>query len=305
MGGSGGGGAYSGDYVKRLTKAEEEAAEATFKAKLGRNLDDVLRESNDRDVALVSRRLDQICTILGSEVGEEIDTLYGGSVAKHTYVDGLSDVDTLLVVDETSLADSEPPDILKYIARSLREELGEGVKVTAGALAVTVDYGDVEVQLLPALRRGKRILIPDGDGQAWSEINPVGFRNALTAANRECSGRLVPLIKLAKLVNAKLPEKAQMSGYHLESLAIKAFRGYDGPVDLPSMLPEFFRRSSSLVLSPIVDRSGQSVHVDDYLGSANSRERRAVSAALDRTARKMEQAQRDQAVDEYMGLFDL
>jgi hypothetical protein len=113
----------------------------------------------------------------------------------------------------------------------------------------------------------------------------------------------VPAIKLAKAIIDRLPERQRLSGYHVESLAIEAFRGYSGPLETKAMLNHFFREASSRVLGHIRDRTGQSVHVDEYLGDAGSLERRVVSDALARTARRMANADAHENIDEWRRLF--
>ena len=56
------------------------------------------------------------------------------------------------------------------------------------------------------------------------------------------------------------------------------------------MVAHFFSRAAGLVKAPILDRSGQSVYVDEYLGATNSQERRIVSQALQRVQRKLQNA---------------
>jgi hypothetical protein len=102
--------------------------------------------------------------------------------------------------------------------------------------------------------------------------------------------KLVPTIKLAKAINATLPEPQQLTGYHIESMAIAAFRGYAGPAVVEKMLPYFFEKMKDLVRSPMRDTTGQSVHVDTYLGKTNSVQRLQMSHLLDRVARRMENA---------------
>ncbi len=93
------------------------------------------------------------------------------------------------------------------------------------------------------------------------------------------------MIKLAKAINATLPDALRLSGYHMESLGIAAFRGYTGPRTVAEMLPTYFEQASKLVLQPIRDRTGQSVHVDEYLGPSDSAERVARGHVLDRVAK--------------------
>ena len=97
--------------------------------------------------------------------------------------------------------------------------------------------------------------------------------------NTARGGRVVPVIKLAKALTDCFitQEDRKLSGYHLESLAVDAFADYQGPLDPKAMLNRLFRHSAKAVISPIVDSTGQSRYVDDYLGSADSGPRKRAS----------------------------
>jgi hypothetical protein len=174
-------------------------------------------------------------------------------------------------------------------------------------MAITIDYGDgMVIQLLPAVRaEDGRIHVPSSRRDGWSKINPVPFQEALTRRNRECAGKLVPTIKLAKAVVGQLPEAQRLSGYHMESLGIAAFRNYEGEKTTAAMLPAFFEQARKLVLSPIKDSTGQSVHVDDYLGPANSEARQAASHVLGRLERRMRNATAAGSAAHWRALFGL
>ena len=62
----------------------------------------------------------------------------------------------------------------------------------------------------------------------------------------------------------------------MESLAIDAFRDYQGELDLKTMLNHLFRNSVRAVLNPIANSTGQSRFVDEYLGPAGSHCRQEV-----------------------------
>jgi hypothetical protein len=115
---------------------------------------------------------------------------------------------------------------------------------------------------------------------------------------------LIPTIKLAKAINSTLPEGAQLSGYHFESIAVAAFRGYAGPFTTVQMLPFLFRKASELVLSPMIDRTGQSVHVDESLGPDGGAQRQAISHVMHRVCQRMENASAAHSVDRWLDLFD-
>ncbi len=103
---------------------------------------------------------------------------------------------------------------------------------------------------------------------------------------------------------ASFSEKYRLSGYHIESLAIAAFRNYEGVKTTSRMLPYFFERSRDLVLAPIRDSTGQSVHVDEYLGDENSTVRREMSHVLAGIAKRMRNASSAQSKQRWVEFFE-
>jgi Second Messenger Oligonucleotide or Dinucleotide Synthetase domain len=310
-GGGGGGGTFHQnkpeELARRVRDAERKTSGTAFKAKISDMLSDLLGAFNSRDVALVRERLEDVKSALEGAIEGTIDQLFGGSVAKHTYVDGLSDVDSLVILNDTSLEDHSPRQALDFIRDVLAKKVD--ASVTAGRMAVTLQYGDgMQIQILPAVEAGsKQLRIPSSRREdAWSHIvDPAAFQEHLTSANQDCAGKLIPTIKLAKAINGTLPESQRLSGYHIESIGIAAFRGYDGNKTTADMLPEFFERASKLVLAPIVDRSGQSVHVDEYLGNAASSERVTAGHILSRIAKRMRNADAASSLAQWRALFEL
>lgn len=307
MGGSGGGGfsfGPSNELQNLKQRAVDDAAIAKFETQLGEILGDLLAAYNNRDHVTLSGRLEEIFTALQQQHDGPFSRLFGGSVAKHTYVDGLSDVDCLVKLNDSDLHGHSPADALDRMAKVIRDTVNANVKV--GRMAVTVEYPDgMELQLLPAVDVGNgRLQVPSADGQSWSRINPQTFRAVLSERNEQCGQKLVPTIKLAKAILAAQHD-GLLSGYHIESLAIEAFRGYDGVRTTPQMLPRFFERARSLVLEPMRDSTGQSVHVDADLGPPNSTDRQQASLALGRIARQMRTASVVGSEAKWLDLFGL
>ena len=102
MGGSGGGGAYysgaSLDDLKDATKENLKSLETQFRPQLQKFLDEKLAAANNRDADVINEKLEAIKAAMKDELDAAVDLRFGGSVAKHTYVDGISDVDALLVL---------------------------------------------------------------------------------------------------------------------------------------------------------------------------------------------------------------
>ena len=258
-------------------------------------LRNLLRGYNDRDAEATNRHLKTLRDALERNDGDVITTRFGGSVAKHTFVDGLSDVDVLFIVNNSSLS-GQPPDAAIRYMRNLFQRRLPGTPITAGDMAVTVKFADgIEIQVLPAIRRrsgGVRVADPERGG--WSNVvHPECFASKLTEVNQANHGEVIPVIKLAKALAAEViqSKRYQISGYHMESLGIEAFDNYRGPYDLRSMLLHLCAAAATTVLHPIADSTGQSRNVDDYMGAANSQRRQRAARRFNEMAQQLNACQ--------------
>ena len=281
MGGSGRSYISQEDINKRISEARQRLAEQQDDAAVNSLLREALIDINDRDVELVSERLDQIEEAFEDEVAFD-RILFGGSVAKHTYVDGMSDIDSLVILRDDSLS---PNEAKSELHDALLSQIGSnGVEgVTVGDLAVTVKYSDGSmIQLLPAVQVGGGLSISSPTGRDWSGIEPQRFSSRLTNVNQQQNGTVVPTIKLAKsILKTELGDKS-LTGYHVEALAVRAFQGYNGRQSPKQMLLHFFSQASHDVVTSIQDVTGQSFSVDTYLGRSNSPARSSLSDDLAR-----------------------
>lgn len=292
MSGGGGGGNPTRPIGELRRLADEAVTAAADEAGINAFLQELLRDLNARDTEEVRSRLDEIFAVLVGALEGTDQLLFGGSVAKHTYCDGLSDVDALLLISQEIAGTQSPADVRTLVAEVLRTGLADDVEsVRVGNLAVTVEYRDGrEIQLLPAVRRGAGFEIADASGTTWTSIRPRAFAEKLSSVNALQNGLVVRAIKLAKSLIAGYAENRRLTGYHIESLAIEAFEGYTGPKTLREVVKHFFRSAGDRVLRPIVDSTGQSIHVDDHLGIEGSVDRLACADSLRRTARRLESA---------------
>jgi hypothetical protein len=291
---AGSGGRYFPSYTpsefrEKVREADAEDRDEAFEANANQVISDYLAQFNARDAAAINKVLEKIRTELANQLEGTVDLLFGGSVAKRTYVDGLSDVDALLLLNATVAAELSPAQIREECGRHLREVFGKE-NVWVGQLAVTVKAGDHEIQLLPAIRTGEHFKIGSANGTDWERIRPRVFAAKLTEANGNLGNKLVPTIKLIKAAIAQLPEQKRLSGYHVEALALKIFDGYAGELTSRTMLKHFFEQSPNHLTQPIPDVTGQSDHVDGYLGEAGSLQRRVAADACGRIGRRMRNA---------------
>ena len=233
-----------------------------------------------RNTKAVARHLKSVCDILRHEDDHVVQTKFGGSVQKGTYVTGLSDVDVLLIVNQSSLVNKPPSKVIAYVRDTIQHRLPKN-PVRAGKLAVTVSYAEkTEIQILPAIRTTDGFRIAEPGSTKWSNVvHPERFAERLIEVNNARGGRVVPIIKLAKaMADCFIKDSSgKISGYHMESLAIDAFTGYEGELESRSMLVHFLGHWMKAVMSPIDDFTGQSRFVDEYLGQADSGPRKRAS----------------------------
>ena len=302
MGGSGGFFSSSSNIENLRSKIDEEKSkirEQTLEIEISKYLNELLVSANDRDIEAINKHIEVIKSALDKDIDGTVDLLYAGSVAKHTYVDGLSDIDSLVILNDSNLTNLTPSQVKDYFYKRLTERFpGRDIKV--GKLAVTIKFKDSEIQLLPAVKSNNSVKISDVKGENWALINPTNFTKLLTKVNQEQGKKVIPAIKLAKSIISTLPENRQLSGYHIESLAIETFKNYQGTNTVSNMLRDFFKVASDRVLTPIKDKTGQSIHVDDYLGNERSIHRRLVSDSLARVARKLESAS---SIEQWKDIF--
>jgi hypothetical protein len=303
----GGGSSYFDEdpksVLRDLQETQQKTIDATYEAECNNLLSSYLVEYNNRDQEAVARHLGEIKGALSRELDGTVDLRYGGSVAKHTYVNGLSDIDSLVMLDNCELADHPPGEAQDYLVSRLRARFPR-TEVSRGRLAVTIHFDDAEIQLLPAVSCRNHVKIADAQGTDWATIRPTEFTKALSKTNQATAMKVVPVVKLAKAIIGNLPEKHQISGYHAESLAVNIFRNYTDTLRTKNMLNHYFNEGSTQVMTPVTDRTGQSVHVDDYLGPSGSLKRQIISDAFARVARRMKNADITRRLEDWRNLFE-
>jgi len=279
MGGSGGGfSGYGSISAKAQMLASKQGTQASQRElEINEFLEALLKDFNNRNVNAIKTHLNEIEKVLGREIDGLDAILFGGSISKKTFIEGTSDVDALVFLDSTKYKALSPKELQKTFYELLQKRFPR-TEISKGELAVTIKFSDYEIQLLPAIRENGKIKIADRENQGWSApINISAFTSKLTKANKSNGNKVVPVIKLAKDIFNKLPKKYQLSGYHVEALAVDAFTAYNGRYTLYDMTKHLLDYSVKRVLLPMHDVTGQSGIIDNYLGASNSIERQRLS----------------------------
>lgn len=293
MGGSGGnyfdGKVDISDIEPKLDDPKSIAKKQELDSSVGNIIARMLSSYNERK-EIVDTHLKNIADILKRQLDTDSLALkFGGSVAKHTYIDGLSDIDVLALIDKTDLSTLSPQEVKNYFYTRLKESLPK-TEIDKGVLAVTVHYKDIDIQILPAVKSGDNYKIPDSSGKNWSVIRPKKFADILSKVNRENGMKVVPTIKIAKSIITEMPEKLRLTGYHTEALAVEIFKNYREQKTTKSMLMHFFKEAPKHISAPIKDKTGQSQFVDEYCGATGSKKREAISQAVARIGKAMTNA---------------
>ncbi len=283
--------------IDQIKSSVEKTKNKEFEIDVEKMFAELLAKINDRDYQDTHDKLGIIRVAIEDEIDGSVNLRFGGSVAKHTYVDGLSDIDALVYLNNSELSNKTPEEVKSYFFEKIKSRF-QNENVSQGNLAVSVKFRNgTEIQLLPAVKFKTGYKIADSKHEWSSLIKPDRFAKLLRGANIKMKGKLLPVIKLAKSIVAKLPDRVRPSGYHMEAIAIEAFYNYDGERKIRPMLRHFFFSASKIVQKRIVDKTGQSVHVDGYLGNSNSLERKIVSNKMDQINRSMQNANLMNSID--------
>lgn len=279
-GGGGFGGYRSIGTSSQLSSSTSGVQASQHEIEMNEFFEDLLKDYNKRDVDAIRTHLNEIEKVLGREIEGLDRILFGGSISKNTFIEGASDVDALVILDRAKYKDATPKELQNAFAKMLQQRFPR-TEIKCGSLAVTIKFKDYEIQLLPALRNNGKLQIASNDGACWStSINSAKFTEKLTATNKMNSNKVVPVIKLAKSLLSNLPSKYQLSGYHVEALAVDAFSTYNGRCTLYDMTMHFLNYSTKRVLTPMSDVTGQSGIIDDNLGIARSITRQKLSGHI-------------------------
>ena len=278
MGGSGG---YSGYKAVSTSPPIGTSIDGTQSSQreieINEFLEDLLKDINNRDAEAIRTHINEITKVLANEIDGIETILFGGSLSKNTFVEGASDVDALVFLDKAIYNNISPQELQKRFLTLLKNRFPR-TEISVGKLAVTVKFSDYEIQLLPALRDSKKIQIPNNEKHGWSApIDIHRFTQKLTLVNKMNGNKVVPVIKIVKKLFEKLPEKYQLSGYHIESMAVEFFSAYSGRNTLYDMTKYYLDSSVKRILRPISDITGQSKIIDEDLGPTNNMNRQTIS----------------------------
>lgn len=212
-----------------------------------------------------------------------------GSFARSTKVRPLDDIDLLILLNGQGI-EAQPREAYKYRLRvntvtpSLKPYLDDygylnSVKILnkfKSSLSLVPNYKNTPIvrnneatvlnlksydwsfDIVPAVPIGDGrggvdyYLIPDGKGE-WKPTDPRRDDSAITAANKQHNGFLLPLIRLIKYWNTYSHSPPKISSYYLETMLINGMKYQTALTDIKLGVPIAFRQLANHVLSVCPD----------------------------------------------------
>ena len=132
------------ELARKLRDSEAQTLNLRYESEVNQLLGNFLKKFNNRDGQGTGEILDEVEEALVDEIGDSINLIFGGSVSRHTYLEGLSDTDALVVLDPADISRETPDHVKSRFAKLLIELFGDE-NVTAGDLAVTVTFKEKKV----------------------------------------------------------------------------------------------------------------------------------------------------------------
>lgn len=195
-----------------------------------------------------------------------------GSFRRATSIRKLNDIDLLAVLDSAKygyLVERHPDEAMKLVADAIDAAYPNKGQPDIQDHTVCIEFSGTGItfEVAPALRRpgGVGYFIPEKSSDGWIETHPDAHREHLTRANERAGGKLVPLVKMAKLW--KRDQDVKVTSFHLEMMACEAFAG--PPASYPDGLADLFDFCAGRVLDRLPPPGGIGPDIDGRLTDAD------------------------------------
>ena len=201
-----------------------------------------------------------------------LDSFLTGSYSRYTMIAPLkeADIDIFIILDTKYYyhyngQNGGQAGLLDLVKRTLRKTYPETPDISRNGQAVTIQFTDFMVDVVPAFsRKGEGYLIPNSISQSWTSTDPKKHVEIMSSANKEHDGDLVPLIKMIKGWNRSIND--YFRSFHLEVMALHILDKVKIS-DYPSGVRYFFDKGRSYVKQKNPDPAGYGGDVGSYLNT--------------------------------------
>lgn len=154
-----------------------------------------------------------------------------GSYPRYTAICDIKDVDVLVFLPVSAL-DRTPESVLRELKKTLEEYPNSTVETAPQRRSIRMDFPDQDctIDIVPAVAEDgieKPLRIPDRRQKEWIRSDPLGYGEALSSANADHGGKLVPKIKLVKAWRDEHMQRRKTKSYLLEVIVFRAVTGGD------------------------------------------------------------------------------
>lgn len=288
----GGGSSIPGGGGLRQSKKmiEQDSIKSGQKTEINSYLNDRLIDINQLDTQKINQRKESIFDVLNDEFEDVQDFNTEGSYSRYTYVNGLSDIDILIDLGNYSTSQFENKEDSHFVLQAIAERIKQRYPTTnikLGKMAVTLEFQDgIELQILPSFKYYNGYKVPDPDSNGWVCSFPDNFKKRLTSLNQSNTGKIVPALKLTKQLLQK--QDIKIKSYHIENIALDAFRGYTGSLTPEALIKYLINYSKSAIFNNIGDPCHQSEYIDSYLGKKGSEIRKKLAQKINKLDIKLQ-----------------
>ena len=196
-----------------------------------------------------------------------LDSFLTGSYSRHTMIAPLkeADIDIFIILHPDYYEPSGQANLLDRVKRVLKNTYPKTPDVSRNGQAVTIQFTDFVVDVVPAFRReGGGYWIPNSARQAWIATDPKKHVEILGEANAKHNDDLVPLIKMVKGWNKNI--NRHFHSFHLEVLALQILDNVTIS-SFPSGVRYFFDKGRSYIRANNPDPAGYGGDVGAYLNT--------------------------------------
>lgn len=149
-----------------------------------------------------------------------------GSYGRQTAVTDIKDVDTLFFIPDAA-RDREPESVLRELKSVLDEYPDSSAETSSQRRSIKLSFSlhELDMDIVVAVADDgieKPLWIPDRQKKEWVRSDPLGYARALSDANGNHGGKLVPLIKLIKAWRNEQMVNRRPKSYLLEVIVYQA-----------------------------------------------------------------------------------
>ncbi len=207
--------------------------------------------------------------------------IISGSLLKETYIDGISDIDILIPINESIYSNYSPNEIIESLFNYELDTDFEKYFISANKNALRLRFKNLWIELVPVRISDSNLLFPNKNGKYWKEIHPNKVTYKIKELEKQSKHMISLTIRIVKVILLRLFRLYEINSYIIEFIIIE-FISYKKEDDLLELILVSLKLIRDRILYPISDVTRQYKYIDQNLGVALSDERKRLSVKIDK-----------------------